>query len=100
VSSESRLERRLDALLSHASRNSIRAWLSIWGVLVLLGFRCPLALATRALLAGAAAISFWRGHPIAGGIVLAFFLTYLLQVPLILGVAFGERELRRDRSQA
>ena len=94
---DSRLEQRLEALLSPpGSRRSARTWLSIWGVLVLFGFTYRWAVATRLLLAGAAAYAFWRGHPIGGAIVLVLFLTYLLQVPLIVGLVLGERGLRRE----
>jgi len=60
-----------------------------------LGFRYRLPFATRALLAAAAALAFWRGQPIGGGIVLALFLTYLFQIPLIVGIALGDRSMRR-----
>ena len=94
----SRLERRLDALLSPpGSRRSARTWLSVWGVLVLFGFTYRWAVATRVLLAGAAAYAFWRGQTIGSAIVFVFFLTYLLQVPLIVGIVLGERDLRRER---
>ena len=72
-------------------------WLSIWGLLVLLGFRYRLAFATRAVLAAGAALAFSRGRPIVGGIVLILFLLYLLQVPLIVEIALGDRDVRRRR---
>jgi hypothetical protein len=62
-----------------------------------MGFRYRLAFATRAFLAAAAALAFWRGQPIGGGIVLVLFLTYLLQIPLIVGIALGDRSTRRRR---
>jgi hypothetical protein len=62
-----------------------------------MGFRYRLAFATRGLLAAAAALAFWRGQPIAGGIVLVFFLTYLFQLPLVVGIALGDRSVRRRR---
>jgi hypothetical protein len=54
-----------------------------------------LAFATRAVLAAGAAFAFWRGQPIGGAILLVFFLTYLFQVPLIVGIALGDRDRRR-----
>jgi hypothetical protein len=62
-----------------------------------LGFRYRLAFATRALLAAAAAVAFWRGQPIVAGIVIVLFLTYLFQIPLIVGIALGDRSARRRR---
>jgi len=62
-----------------------------------MGFRYRLAFATRAFLAAAAALAFWRGQPIAGVIVLVFFLTYLFQIPLVVGIALGDRSVRRRR---
>ena len=98
IGGDSRLEQRLDALLSQrGTPRSRRAWLSIWGLLVLLGFRYRLAFATRVLLALAAAFAFARGQPIGGGIVVALFLTYLFQIPLIVGILLAERDLRRTR---
>jgi hypothetical protein len=96
IRGESRLEQRLDALLSRpGTQRSPRTWLSIWGVLILLGFRYRLAFATRVLLAAAATLAFWRGQAIGGGIVLALFLTYFLQIPLIIGIVLAERDRRR-----
>jgi hypothetical protein len=66
---------------------------------VLLGFRYRLAFATRALLAAAAAFAFWRGQPIGGGLILVLFLTYLFQIPLIVGIALGDRSVRRRRGR-
>jgi hypothetical protein len=71
---------------------SLAGWLAVWGILVLLGFRYPLAFTVRVVLAGAAAIAFSGGHPIAGGLALAAFLAYLLQVPLIVGLAREKRD--------
>jgi hypothetical protein len=56
-----------------------------------MGFRYPLAFTVRAVLAVVAALSFAAGRPIAGAIVLAAFLAYLLQVPLIIGIARDKR---------
>jgi hypothetical protein len=56
-----------------------------------MGFRYPLAVTVRVVLAGAAAYSFARGHPIPGAILLAAFLAYLLQVPLVVGIARDRR---------
>jgi hypothetical protein len=64
-----------------------------------LGFRYRLAFVTRALLAAAAAFAFWRGQPIGGGIVLLLFLTYVFQIPLIVGIALGDRSMRRGRGR-
>jgi hypothetical protein len=48
-------------------------------------------------LAAGAALAFSRGRPIVGGIVLILFLLYLLQVPLIVEIALGDRDVRRRR---
>jgi hypothetical protein len=56
-----------------------------------MGFRYPLAFAVRAVLAAGATIAFAAGRPIPGAILLAGFLTYLLQVPLIVGIARDKR---------
>jgi hypothetical protein len=79
-------------LSPRGSPHSLSGWLAVWGILVALGFRYPLALAVRAVLGAVAAIALSRGHLIAGAIVLAGFLAYLLQVPLIVGLV---REKRR-----
>ena len=98
IGGDSRLEQRLDALISqHGTPRSRRAWLSICGLLVLLVFRYRLAVATRVLLALAAAVAFARGQPIGGGIVVVLFLTYLFQIPLIVGILLAERDSRRTR---
>jgi hypothetical protein len=56
-----------------------------------MGFRYPLAFTVRAVLAAAAAVAFAAGRPIPGAILLAAFLTYVLQVPLIVGIARDKR---------
>jgi hypothetical protein len=96
IGGDSRLEQRLDSLL--APRDTSRAlhdWLAVWGVLVLMGFRYRLAFATRALLAAVAAFALWRDRPVVGAVFLVLFLTYLFQVPLIVGIVRGERDRRR-----
>ena len=96
IGGDSRLEQRLDSLLApRESPRPFRRWLALWGVLVLMGFRYRLAFATRALLAAVAAFAFWRDRPVVGAVVLVLFLTYLFQVPLIVGIVRGERDRRR-----
>jgi hypothetical protein len=56
-----------------------------------MGFRYPLAFTVRAALAAAAALAFAGGHPIPGAILLAAFLAYLVQLPLIVGIAREKR---------
>ena len=96
IGGDSRLEQRLDSLLApRESPRPFRRWLALWGVLVLMGFRYRLAFATRALLAAVAAFAFWRDRPVVGAVFLVLFLTYLFQVPLIVGIVRGERDRRR-----
>ena len=96
IGGDSRLEQRLDSLLApRESPRPFRCWLALWGVLVLMGFRYRLAFATRALLAAVAAFAFWRDRPVVGAVVLVLFLTYLFQVPLIVGIVRDERDRRR-----
>jgi hypothetical protein len=74
-------------LSAPGSPRSLADWLDVWGTLVLMGFRYPLALTVRVVLAGASIIAFASGHAIVGAIALAAFVVYLLQVPLIVGIA-------------
>lgn len=100
IGGTSRLEQRLDALLVDPGRpRPFSVWLEVWGLLVLLGFRYAWPLTVRGLLAGAVALELWSGRLIEGAIVLGFFLIYLLQLPLIVGIARGERDLRRSRRE-